>query len=72
MPANPFFSDRNHSRNFGTRRIYPQVQIVNRTKTIIPSNEYAKKERIKSKVFSRLSKLTIDHILLFPLIKISI
>ncbi len=44
MPANPFFSDRNHSRNFGTRRIYPHVQIINITKTMSPSNEYAKQK----------------------------
>jgi hypothetical protein len=51
MPANPLFSDRNHSRNLGTRRIYPHVQIVNITKTIVPSNEYAiRKKKTKKSI----------------------
>jgi hypothetical protein len=61
MPANPFFSDRNHSRNFGTRRIYPHVQIINITKTMRPSNEYAKQKKHSRLVLSK-SKLTINHV----------
>ena len=42
IPRNPFFSDRNHCFNFGTRLIYAVVQTTRSPKTTNPSKEYAK------------------------------